>query len=63
MREVKSRSVADSASKSSKSRRKQLPYVSEAKIQSDYTDSQKRFSETFNQMRERLLETGEMQQK
>ncbi|MBY0205253.1 hypothetical protein [Paenibacillus cucumis (ex Kampfer et al. 2016)] len=63
MREVRSRSVADSASKPSKSRRKPLPYVPEAKIQQDYTDSQKRFSETFNQMRERLLELGEMQQK
>lgn len=60
MREVTVKSTPDSGE--SKKRRK-LPYTPASKVLPEYSDAQKKFSETYNEMRQRLLDIGEMNQK
>jgi hypothetical protein len=56
--EVKVRAKADG-----KSNRKIHPYVQAAKVEDDFSKSQKSFAETFNSMRKHLLDIGEMDKK
>ncbi|MEK4263679.1 hypothetical protein [Paenibacillus sp. FSL L8-0499] len=55
--------IAKVDGKDKSANRKPLPYIQAAKHEEGFSDSQKRFCDTFNNMRKRLLEIGEMQQR